>query len=289
MSANGNQPPSSLVTKSLLSAKRSYSLDPYKFDKWTLGSVVGLVIRPVALVVFSPAITAFSVSFYALMAFGPRAIRNKILSKMIPTFMSKVATKFEDDRRILLSDIAEGDRVLDLGSGGGAYMCHFSKASEVVAIEPVSEMHDKIRESAKKAGICENNLTITTEDIETYLSRNSHVQGTFDWVVLGNVLCEVSDQRSTLEAVKDALKVGGTAYFSEHIANPRGTISRYFQDLINPAWNVVSGGCNCNRDSLDNIHSMREFEVIFWRYHGLTVCFGPFVLGLARKIDACCS
>ena len=266
---------------------KEYTLDPYRLDKskepWTLGSLALAPIKAVSMVVASPFMAVFGTSFLALMAVAPNWIRGKILSIMIPTIMGKVAKQFHDERVVLLSGIGANHRVIDVGAGGGAYLKHCAKAKEIVALEPCAEMHDKIRHSAKEADIDESKLTICTEHIEEYFRRNPQEEGSFDWVILGNVLCEVDCQITTLHAVRDALKVGGRVYFSEHLGEKRGTLRRTIQDTINPMWKVVSGGCNCNRDTLEAICSIDGLNVIYWQYEGVKVCMGPFVVGLAQK------
>ena len=275
-----------IVTKTL--GNKAYSINPFRLDtseeKWTLGSLAVAALKPVALIGLSPLIVTFSTSFFALMMLGPNMIRRKVISLMIPKIMENVATKCSEERKILLSDIGENDRVLDVGSGGGAYLRHCSKAKAVVALEPVAGMHDKIRKSAQEAGVDSNRITVLTEDVETYLQNNPDERGTFDRVILGNVLCEVRSQKSTLEAVKIALKVGGQAYFSEHLGCEAGSLSRRIQDFINPMWVVISGGCNCNRDTMKEILSVEGWEVIWWQYEGMKVCMGPFVIGIAEKV-----
>lgn len=120
-------------------------------------------------------------------------------------------------------------------------------------------------------------------DIETYVREHPQQRATFDWVILGNVLCEIDDQISALQCINHVLKPGGHVYFSEHIGAPKGTWTRRLQDFINPIWRTAGGGCNCNHDSLENIQKTPGWQVIFWNYNGFKVGLAPFVLGLAMK------
>jgi hypothetical protein len=45
----------------------------------------------------------------------------------------------------------------------------------------------------------------------------------------------------------------------------------------------VSGVCNCNRDSLDALEGMAEWDVISWQMNNLTAFTVPIVMGLVRK------
>lgn len=64
-----------------------------------------------------------------------------------------------------------------------------------------------------------------------------------------------------LNDVNELLKPGGTLYFIEHVAERKNSWIRTFQNLMNPWWVVVSDGCNCNRDTLENIKSIKDWDV----------------------------
>ena len=107
----------------------------------------------------------------------------------------------------------------------------------------------------------------------------------FDWIVLGNVLCEVPDQEGVLAHVDRLVRPGGRVYFSEHIAHPAGTFWRSVQDWVNPWWCCVSDGCNVNRPTLDRLLAQFTpedgWEVQYWQMDvGALV---PFVMGVATK------
>ena len=63
-----------------------------------------------------------------------------------------------------------------------------------------------------------------------------------------------------------------------------GTWQRNVQDLVNPLWRHMGGGCNCNRESDRLIQKHRSWEgVVVWQYDHIEVMMGPMVLGLAHK------
>lgn len=266
---------------------RTYTITPSHLDpeRPTVRSIILKGMKYLVLFILSPLIITFAVLFSAMMYFGPKSIQHKFLSWFVPKVMSKVDKKFAQDRNALLSGMRKHHKVLDVGSGGGAYVKYCKGASSIVALEMITEMHDTIRTSAKKAGMSLDKLEILPYDVETYLKLNGDdIRETFDWIIFGNVLCEVSSIRSTLDAADQLLKVGGHVYFSEHVGCPRGSTRRFLQNLVNPWWNVVGGGCNCNRDTLEIMRSsMTNWEVISWQYDSFRVFMGPFVLGLATK------
>jgi SAM-dependent methyltransferase len=226
-------------------------------------------------------VIAFGMPIYTVtMLISPQKIKNKILGILIPRIMATVAKITHNQRKLLLQHVS--GRVLDVGSGGGAYLPSLSgKASHVVCLEPVKECHSKIRASATQAGFQDYQVTIVPDDIDEYASKATDH---FDWILLGNVLCEVNDLESALASVHQLLKPGGHVYFCEHIASPSGTILRRFQNLYNPLWKRISGGCNCNRDTLHALEGMPNWDVISWEIDLKVELVGnSMVMGLARK------
>jgi SAM-dependent methyltransferase len=198
--------------------------------------------------------------------------------------MKTVGELFDVERKELLQrNIGPNDRILDLGAGSGYYLKYLCRCSKLVAIEPVVNFHETYKTAAILAGMDESQVEMHACDIETYVRDVPEAKGSFDWVILGNVLCEVSNQVSTLRCVNHLLKPRGHVYFCEHVAMPKGTWTRRIQDLINPVWRTAGAGCNCNRDSLVVIRSTPGWEVISWQYSGYRAGLGLWVLGLAMK------
>jgi 2-polyprenyl-3-methyl-5-hydroxy-6-metoxy-1,4-benzoquinol methylase len=81
----------------------------------------------------------------------------------------------------------------------------------------------------------------------------------FDFVILGNVLCEVPDVEATLFHVNRLLKRGGKVYFSEHVSSDSGTLLRYLQYVMSPMWCNLTDGCNINRDTLNSLENVKNW------------------------------
>jgi|UniRef100_A0A8J9TDI9 SAM-dependent methyltransferase len=219
-------------------------------------------------IVALPLMVPMSLIWSAAMA---TPLRDHLMGIVIPRVMTMVDKEFHDERATLLADVS--GKVLDVGSGGGAYLKYCRNANEVIAVEPILDLHPKIQKSGQDV----KKLTIVSqlEDI--------HDDELFDWVIFGNVLCEVPDVPNTIREVDRVLKPGGRVYFSEHIARPQGDWRRTCQDMVNPVWRHMGGGCNCNRDSLKILESQPGWAVVSWKYEHIQVGMGPFVLGLAMK------
>jgi SAM-dependent methyltransferase len=244
--------------------------DPFPTVKDRLVAVAKFLLSPL-----------FSVPL-SLLVISPRFVRFTVVSKFLPLIMKSLDAKLRNQRSLLLQHVK--GKVLDVGSGGGIYMNYLNRASHIVALEPMRALHPVIMQSAKKAGV-QGTLQLTSDTLEDYVRNNPSEHGTFDWIVLGNVLCEVPDTQTALDCVHALLKSGGHVYFCEHIASPRGSWKRLMQNVVNPAWTRVSAGCHCNRESLYCIQGMPHWDTVVWTMRDLSVVGGPMVLGLAQKVE----
>jgi hypothetical protein len=71
--------------------------------------------------------------------------------------------------------------------------------------------------------------------------------------------------------------------FFEHVAAAPNTLAKRAQDLVNPLWNLFSGGCNCNRDTLDVIHEQTNWRVTAWELKLDFPLVGRIMCGVAEK------
>lgn len=260
----------------------TYIIDPSKTAVDT-SPLWKTAIKTSAKILAAPLAIPVFVGYTLSMWMGPHWWRNKVLATLVGGAMKSVGTKFDKDRTELLQNVKPGDLILDLGAGPGYYLKYLS-GCRVVALEPCENFHPTYRKLANEAGLEASDVDIHACAIETYLRDHPDRVASFDWVICGNVLCEVDNQGSTLEAVNHLLKPGGHVFFSEHVGAPPGTWARIFQDCINPWWRTAGAGCNCNRDSLANLRKQTlGWEVISWQYSHFKVAMGPFVLGLALK------
>lgn len=243
-------------------------------------------------IVASPILAAAGLCSAAALLVTPRCLANRIASFWTKCICRKLDTLFATERNTLLQHCH--GRVLDIGCGGGTYLRYYaSTCTEVVALEPNVTFHPTILQEAQRVELPLERLTLVASDTETYLKQvlqqakqddgGDNYSFLFDFVILGNVLCEVDNVVTTLQAVDALLRPGGHVYFCEHVGCPTRSWMRTIQDAINPVWKIVSHGCNINHDSLVAMASMPNWEVISWTYHQFRIMLGPLVLGLARK------
>ena len=211
------------------------------------------------------------------MVLAPLRIREKILSLVLPNILSLHAKLTHNQRKLLLQHVS--GRVLDVGSGSGSYLQHLEgKASHIVCLEPLKVLHPKIMANAKN--FKDYQISVRDDCLDSF----AEIGEQFDWVILGNVLCEVPNVEKALNSVNKLLKPGGYVYFCEHYASPPGTWFRRLQHLGNPIWHRISGGCNCNRDTLYHMEGMHGFDLISWELN-LHVAGNSFAMGLAKKVE----
>ncbi|CAD7925674.1 unnamed protein product [Amoebophrya sp. A120] len=265
-------------------------------------------------------------SALAFIPFLGRWIVNRVVSNLLPKVMGQTDKLTRSIRAELLKTIS--GKVLDFGAGSGIYMKYcfppYTKtATEVtkyVALEPNRRLHshiqktfDDIRENkavlvgdadgrtAPDAAVdnkqwndhvdISNKANDVLEIAGEFLSDlkvRLHAQPTFDWIILGNVLCEVPDPPSILRDLDSLLKPGGFVFFSEHVGyRPANSWRRWRQNLVAPWWRRVSDGCQCNRDTMHTISR----AVPNWAVHsfefdscGVMPWNALFQIGLAKKI-----
>ena len=126
----------------------------------------------------------------------------KVHSRLLPVVMKKCDLQYSKIRQELLKNLS--GTVLDFGAGGGAYLKYAfqdpGKVKKYVALEPNVHLHASISKEyntlvehvlALSPGASDQipELIIVPKALDEYLSE---VGGeSFDWVIIGNVLCEV--------------------------------------------------------------------------------------------------
>lgn len=144
--------------------------------------------------------------------------------------------------------------VLEIGAGTGLNLAEYPRegVTRLVCTEPSPAM---ARQIAAKAG----QAPAAPEVVKAPAARLPFPDDSFDTVVGTLVFCEVPDQAAALAEIARVLRPGGSFCFLEHVRSDEPGLARR-QDRWAPAWKLVSGGCNCNRDTLAAIEGS-ELEV----------------------------
>ncbi len=128
-------------------------------------------------------------------------------------------------------------RTLDVGCGTGRDLPLYPPGVRAVAVDPYPQNLARARRRAP-------GVPLVRARVEALPFRD----GSFDTVVSGLVFCSVSDPARGLAEVRRVLAAGGALRMLEHV-RARGRLRGRIQDLIQPAWTFVAGGCHPNRDT----------------------------------------
>lgn len=127
-------------------------------------------------------------------------------------------------------------RTLDLGSGTGRNLPLLAPGVRAFALDPHADALARARRRAP-------GVPLVLARAEALPFRD----GAFDTVVAGLVLCSVSDPDAALREARRVLRPGGSLRLLEHV-RVGGALGR-LQDLLQPAWTAISGGCHPNRET----------------------------------------
>ena len=136
---------------------------------------------------------------------------------------------------------AYGD-VLEIGFGSGLNLPHYDrdKVRRVFGLEPSAGMRRLAAKRIAAAGIEVEFIDLPGEELP--LDDNA-----VDSIVVTYTLCTIPDAVTALRAMRRVLKPGGHLFYCEHGRAPDREVYRW-QRRANPAWRLLAGGCNMDRD-----------------------------------------
>jgi ubiquinone/menaquinone biosynthesis C-methylase UbiE len=141
-------------------------------------------------------------------------------------------------RRGLLAGL-EGD-VIEIGSGTGASLPYYQRATRVVAVEPDASMAKRLPARVEEAKVPIEVVTAQAESLP-------FPDESFDAAVAAFVLCSVDDQGTVLAEARRVLRPGGKLVLLEHVRG-EGRTARW-QDRLTPLHKRMAGNCHLNRDT----------------------------------------
>ena len=137
--------------------------------------------------------------------------------------------------------LASGN-VLEIGIGSGLNLPFYDKkkVTHLTAIDPSAAIW-------KKNSFDINTLGFKFDFIEAFSENIPAANNSFDTVVITYALCTIQDTDKAFDEIKRVLKKDGKLLFCEHGKAPDIKIVRW-QNMLNPFWKKIGGGCNLNRD-----------------------------------------
>ena len=130
--------------------------------------------------------------------------------------------------------------VLEVGIGSGLNLPFYDckNVTKLVGIDPSIELWNK-REHKK--------INFPFEFIPAIAENLPFEKKSFDSIVITYTLCSIEDFKVALESLRKVIKPTGKLLFCEHGKAPDKKVKNV-QNLINPIWKIIGGGCNINRD-----------------------------------------
>jgi len=128
-------------------------------------------------------------------------------------------------------------RVLDLGCGTGRNLPLLPAGTRTVGLEPSWAVLQRARRRAPR-------VPLVVGSAEALPFRDA----AFDTVLSGLVFCSVPDPRRGLREIRRVLRPDGQLRMLEHVRATRAWKAR-LQDLLQPAWTKITGGCHPNRET----------------------------------------
>ncbi len=165
--------------------------------------------------------------------------------------------------------------VLEPGVGTGLNLSLYDAAcvKHVIGIDPAAPFLDLARQRAETA-------PVSVELVEGTAEALPLEDGSVDTVLLTYTGCSIPDLEAALAEFRRVLKPSGRLLLCEHgrAAEPR--VART-QDLLNPLWRPLAGGCNLNRDiaerlkdagfdieHMENFYLLPRPKSLTWHYFG---------------------
>jgi len=132
-------------------------------------------------------------------------------------------------------------RVLEIGVGTGLNLGLYDsdRIERVDAFDPSREMLRRARGRASPRGVTVGLFAGSAEDMP-------FEDATFDTVVTTFTLCSIPRVTRALQEMRRVLKPVGRLLFAEHGLSRDTSVARW-QRRLNPAWRLLSGGCNMDR------------------------------------------
>ena len=172
--------------------------------------------------------------------------------------------------------------IVELGAGTGANFRYIPAGSRLIAVEPSTAMHPRLRDNAAEQNIDLELLAVPGENIP--LADDS-----VDEVIATLVLCTVTDPSQVLAEIKRILRPGGTFRFVEHVAAHPASPRRWLQWMLARPWAWLFEGCDTQRNTARTIAEVGFSDVTleFRRFrHSLFLPVNSAIWGIATNGDS---
>ncbi|GGN02416.1 methyltransferase [Thermus composti] len=204
--------------------------------------------------------------------------RKRLFACLYPGLSARHEALVAERKRALFQrawEAVDPKAVLEIGPGPGTHLAYLPGKVQYLALEPNPFFHPLLKAKARALGV---DLTLLPGRAEAIPLP----EGSVDLVVATLVLCSVEDPEKALEEVHRVLRPGGAYLFLEHVAAPKRTPLRFFQEVATPCFAFFGDGCHPNRETLALIRA--RFPRVEAEAFSLPLpVVAPHVAGLAFK------
>lgn len=132
--------------------------------------------------------------------------------------------------------------VLEIGIGSGLNLPFYNReqVNHLTGIDPSEEIW-------KENKIDRQELPFDFEFIKAFAEDIPAETDSYDSVLVTYSLCTIPDLIRSFEEIRRVMKPNGKLFFCEHGKAPDRSVERW-QNLFNPIWKRIGGGCNLNRN-----------------------------------------
>jgi ubiquinone/menaquinone biosynthesis C-methylase UbiE len=128
-------------------------------------------------------------------------------------------------------------RVVEIGCGTGRNLPRYPRAAAVIGVDPSLDALGRAkRRSPSAVLVCAKGEALPFGE------------ASFDTAVSSLVLCSVPNPKALLAEMRRVLRRTGSLRLLEHVRSESPWHAR-LQDLVQPVWTRVTGGCHPNRDT----------------------------------------
>ena len=207
-----------------------------------------------------------------------QAAVNFYQKRVLPTLINlAMQNKADTAERAKLIPHATG-AVLEVGAGSGLNIPFYGfGVKKLYALDPSVEFWKMAQKRVTGA-------TFPIEFLATSAEEIPLEDMAVDTVVTTWTLCTIPDAAKALTEMRRVLKPRGTLLFIEHGWSPDPRV-RAWQNLLNPLWRRVAGGCNLNR-KIDELVAEAGFHVtrIEMEYNSLPKFLTYLYKGVAERL-----
>jgi len=171
--------------------------------------------------------------------------------------------------------------VVELGPGTGVNMRYYAPGVRVIAIEPNPVMHPRLRAAAETNGVDLEIRQLDGASIDVDDGIAGGVVGTL-------LLCGVDDASQVIREAHRVLQPGGTYFFVEHVASPKGSRTRRIQRLLRRPHRWMFNGCDISCDTASTLRNgpFESVEVVEVDRGRAALWVRHQIAGVARKAPA---